>query len=350
MRKIKLIAGPCSAESPEQLYGTVSAIVSLRTEMASAGFELEAFRAGAWKPRTRPGCFEGAGEDAVTWVADTQERTGLEGMVEVAKASHVETVLKAGLKRVWVGARTATNPFDTQEIADALRGCGDIAVFVKNPVNPDVDLWQGAIDRFRAVGVTKVSAVHRGFSFYEKSRYRNLPKWQVPIELMQRMPEVPMYGDASHITGCREYIPEVAQKALDLGFAGLFLESHINPSVALSDSRQQLTPKALCELLRSLSIKDIYAESRSLQKELEQLRSQIDVIDENLLDVIAERMRVVGQLGQFKKEHNLTVLQQPRWEQIQQIVSEGAKNRGLDVDFVEELFQLLHQAAIDRQS
>ena len=350
MRKIKLIAGPCSAESPEQLYGTVSAIVSLRSDLSAAGFELEAFRAGAWKPRTRPGCFEGAGEDAVGWVADTQKKTGLEGMVEVAKASHVETVLNAGLKRVWIGARTATNPFDTQEIADALRGCGDISVFVKNPVNPDVDLWQGAIERFRAVGVTKVSAVHRGFSFYEKSRYRNLPKWQVPIELMQRIPEVPMYGDASHITGCREYIPEVAQKALDLGFAGLFLESHINPSEALSDSKQQLTPNALCELLQSLSIKDIYTESRSLQKELEQLRSQIDVIDENLLDVIAERMAVVEKLGEFKKEHNLTILQQPRWEQIQQIVSEGARNRGLDPAFVEELFQLLHQAAIDRQS
>lgn len=350
MRKIKLIAGPCSAESLEQLYGTVSAIVSLRADIESAGFELEAFRAGAWKPRTRPGCFEGVGVKAVDWVASVQSEFGVEGMVEVAKSSHAETVLKSGLKKVWIGARTATNPFDTQEIADAFRGCGDISVFVKNPVNPDVDLWQGAIDRFRAVGITKVAAIHRGFSFYEKSRYRNLPKWQVPIELMQRMPEVPMYGDASHITGCREYIPEVVQKALDLGFAGLFLESHSNPDEALSDSRQQLTPQALVSMLKTLSIKDIYAQSRSLQKELEQLRSRIDVIDENLLDVIAERMAVVEKLGEFKKEHNLTILQQPRWEQIQQIVSEGAKNRNLDPAFVEELFKLLHQAAIDRQS
>lgn len=350
MRKIKLIAGPCSAESKEQLYGTVSAIVSFRETMEKAGFELEAFRAGAWKPRTRPGCFEGVGEKAVEWVASVRRETGLDGMVEVAKASHVEAVLKAGLKRVWIGARTATNPFDTQEIADALKGCGDVSVSVKNPVNPDVDLWQGAIDRFRAVGVTNVSAIHRGFSFYEKSRYRNLPKWQVPIELMQRMPEVPMYGDASHITGCRDYIPEVAQKALDLGFTGLFLESHINPSEALSDSRQQLTPEALVSMLQGLSVKDIYTQSRPLQEELEQLRSRIDIIDENLLDIIAERMAVVEKLGEFKKEHNLTILQQPRWEQIQQLVSEGAKNRGLDPAFVEELFQLLHQAAIDRQS
>ncbi len=350
MRRIKLIAGPCSAESPEQLHNTVSGIVSRRADLESAGFELEAFRAGAWKPRTRPGCFEGAGEKAVDWVSTVQSELSLEGMVEVAKSSHVDAILKAGLKRVWIGARTATNPFDTQEIADALRGCGEITVFVKNPVNPDVDLWQGAIERFRAVGIAKVAAIHRGFSFYEKSRYRNLPKWQVPIELMQRMPEVPMYGDASHITGRREFIPEVAQKALDLGFAGLFLESHVAPDTALSDNRQQLTPEDLAALLLSLSIKDIYAQSRSLQKELEQLRSRIDVIDENLLDVIAERMAVVENLGAFKKEHNLTILQQPRWEQIQQIVCEGAKNRGLDPAFVEELFQLLHQAAIDRQA
>ena len=349
MRKIKLIAGPCSAESLSQLKDTVCGIMSLGSELSRAGFELEAFRAGAWKPRTRPGCFEGVGAAALEWFADVQQSTGLTGIVEVAKPEHVEEALKAGVRMVWIGTRTATNPFDTQDIADALRGV-DIPVYVKNPINPDVDLWAGAIERFRHVGITKVAAIHRGFSFYEKYKYRNYPKWQVPIELMQRMPEVPMYGDASHIAGKREYIPELVQKALDLGFHGLFIESHINPSVALSDSAQQLTPADLVKILRQTSIKETSPASSALQSELRRQRARIDIVDENILDVLADRMRIVDELGNLKKDNNMTVLQQSRWEEIQRLVSEGAAARGLDHQFVEELFRLIHQAAIDRQS
>ena len=349
MRKIKLIAGPCSAESQKQLLDTVQGLLSYKEELSDAGFELEAFRAGAWKPRTRPGCFEGVGAAALEWFADVQNSTGLPGIVEVAKPEHVEEALKAGVRMVWIGTRTTTNPFDTQDIADALRGV-DIPVFVKNPINPDVDLWAGAIERFRHVGITKVAAIHRGFSFYEKCKYRNYPKWQVPIELMQRMPEVPMYGDASHISGKREYIPELVQKALDLGFKGLFIESHINPSVALSDSAQQLTPSDLASILKGCSIKELSTESSALQRELQRQRARIDIVDENILDVLSDRMRIVEELGALKKDNNMTVLQQARWEQIQQLVRDGAAARGLDLQFVEELFRLIHQAAIDNQS
>lgn len=347
MRTIKLIAGPCSAESQVQLLDTARSLFSLRSQFESLGFELEAIRAGAWKPRTRPGCFEGVGVPALEWLAMAQQETGIPAMVEVAKPEHVEAALKVGVKMLWVGARTVTNPFDTQEIADSLRGV-DIPVFVKNPVNPDVDLWAGAIERFSRVRVGRICAIHRGFSFYERSKYRNYPKWQVPIELMQRLPEVPMYGDASHICGCREFIPEVAQKALDLGFSGLFIESHINPGYALSDALQQLTPEDLLRVLKTLVIKNIDGGQKIT--EMERLRSKIDMVDDNLLDVIADRMRIVDELGKLKKENNITILQQARWEQIQKLVSEGARNRKLDEQFIEELFRIIHQAAIDRQS
>lgn len=347
VRTIKLIAGPCSAESQEQLLNTALSLFSLRGQFESLGFELEAIRAGAWKPRTRPGCFEGVGVPALDWLVEVQRETGLPAMVEVAKPEHVESALKAGVKMLWIGARTVTNPFDTQEIADSLRGV-DIPVFVKNPVNPDVDLWAGAIERFSRVRVGRICAIHRGFSFYERSKYRNYPKWQVPIELMQRLPEVPMYGDASHICGCRDFIPEIAQKALDLGFSGLFLESHINPACALSDAKQQLTPEELLNVLKSLVIKNI--DSGSEISDIERLRSQIDIVDDNLLDIISDRMRIVDELGRLKRENNITILQQARWEQIQKLVSEGARNRKLDEQFIEDLFRIIHQAAIDRQS
>ena len=347
MRTIKLIAGPCSVESQVQLLDTARSLFSLRSQFESLGFELEAIRGGAWKPRTRPGCFEGVGVPALEWLAMAQQETGIPTMVEVAKPEHVEAALKAGVKMLWVGARTVTNPFDTQEIAYSLRGV-DIPVFVNNPVNPDVDLWAGAIERFSRVRVGRICAIHRGFSFYERSKYRNYPKWQVPIELMQRLPEVPMYGDASHICGCREFIPEVAQKALDLGFSGLFIESHINPGHALSDALQQLTPEDLLGVLKTLVIKDTDIGQKIT--EMERLRSKIDMVDDNLLDVIADRMRIVDELGKLKKENNITVLQQSRWEQIQRLVLEGARNRKLDEQFIEELFRIIHQASIDRQS
>jgi len=349
MRRIKVIAGPCSAESQRQLSETISAVASSSADLKELGFELQAFRAGVWKPRTRPGCFEGFGEGALKWVVQVQDECALPGIIEVAKPHHVEAALKAGVRMMWIGTRTATNPFDTQELAEALKGV-DIPVFIKNPINPDVDLWIGAIERFLKAGITQVAAIHRGFSFYEKCRYRNYPKWQVPIELMQRMPEIPIYGDASHIAGKREYVQEIAQKALDLGFCGLFLESHIDPSCAMSDAAQQLTPSDLISMLRSLSIKELSVSSDKIQNELERKRTKIDVVDENILDLIAERMTIVDQLGAFKRENNIAILQQSRWREIQELVREGAVNRKLDEQFVEELFRIIHQASIDRQS
>lgn len=306
---------------------------------------LRAFRAGLWKPRTRPGSFEGVGEKGFPWLKDVQQRLGYKVMVEVGTPSHVEAALKAGMDMLWIGARTTTNPFDVQAIADALRGT-DIPVFVKNPINPDVDLWVGAVERLSAAGITDISTVHRGFSYYEKSRYRNYPKWQVPIDVMQMLPDVPMYCDPSHIGGSREYLREISQKALDLGFKGLFVESHISPDTAKSDALQQVTPQELVEMLSSLVVKD----SKALNEgDIALLRAKIDTIDDNLLDVLAERMKVVEQIGEYKRANKMQVFQQSRWEEVQSRVAKGARARGLDADAVGELFKIIHQASIERQ-
>lgn len=306
---------------------------------------LRAFRAGLWKPRTRPGSFEGVGEKGFPWLKDVQQRLGYKVMVEVGTPSHVEAALKAGMDMLWIGARTTTNPFDVQAIADALRGT-DIPVFVKNPINPDVDLWVGAVERLSAAGITDISTVHRGFSYYEKSRYRNYPKWQVPIDVMQMLPDVPMYCDPSHIGGSREYLREISQKALDLGFKGLFVESHISPDTAKSDALQQVTPQELVGMLSSLVVKN----SKALNEgDIALLRAKIDTIDDNLLDVLAERMKVVEQIGEYKRANKMQVFQQSRWEEVQSRVAKGARTRGLDADAVDELFKIIHQASIERQ-
>lgn len=306
---------------------------------------LRAFRAGLWKPRTRPGSFEGVGEKGFPWLKDVQQRLGYKVMVEVGTPSHVEAALKAGMDMLWIGARTTTNPFDVQAIADALRGT-DIPVFVKNPINPDVDLWVGAVERLSAAGITDISTVHRGFSYYEKSRYRNYPKWQVPIDVMQMLPDVPMYCDPSHIGGSREYLREISQKALDLGFKGLFVESHISPDTAKSDALQQVTPQELVGMLSSLVVKN----SKALNEgNIALLRAKIDTIDDNLLDVLAERMKVVEQIGEYKRANKMQVFQQSRWEEVQSRVAKGARTRGLDADAVGELFKIIHQASIERQ-
>lgn len=349
MRKIKLITGPCSAETSEQVFGTASLIASTRSSYESAGFELVGFRAGVWKPRTRPGNFEGAGEDALQWVSDAGKIAGVPAMVEVSTPDHVEAALKAGIEMVWIGARTATNPFDVQQIADSLRGV-DILVFVKNPINPDTDLWIGAIERVGNAGVRSVSAIHRGFSFYEKNKYRNYPKWQVPIDLKRRMPEVELFCDPSHIGGRSEYISELSQKALDLGFDGLFVESHFNPACAMSDAAQQVTPAALASILSSLVIRETGTVNYSDGSRLDMLRSRIDDIDENILDLLAERMNTVDEIGSLKRANNITVLQKDRWNQVLDAVTEGAKERALDERFIQELFKLIHQESIDRQS
>lgn len=340
---IEIVSGPCSAESGEQVFATASALRLMDT--LEGRMHLRAFRAGLWKPRTRPGSFEGVGEKGFPWLKDVQQRLGYKVMVEVGTPSHVEAALKAGMDMLWIGARTTTNPFDVQAIADALRGT-DIPVFVKNPINPDVDLWVGAVERLSAAGITDISTVHRGFSYYEKSRYRNYPKWQVPIDVMQMLPDVPMYCDPSHIGGSREYLREISQKALDLGFKGLFVESHISPDTAKSDALQQVTPQELVGMLSSLVVKN----SKALNEgDIALLRAKIDTIDDNLLDVLAERMKVVEQIGEYKRANKMQVFQQSRWEEVQSRVAKGARARGLDADAVGELFKIIHQASIERQ-
>lgn len=349
MRKIKLITGPCSAESAEQLLGTVRSIASYKKDFEAAGFYLEAFRAGVWKPRTRPGTFEGIGEPALDWLTAAQAETGIPAMTEAATPQHVESALKAGVTRLWIGSRTTTNPFDVQAIADVLRGV-DIQVFVKNPMNPDIDLWLGSMERISRAGVRRIGAIHRGFSFYEKSRYRNYPKWQVPIDFKSRMPEVELYCDPSHIGGKSIYLKELSQKALDLGFDGIFIESHIDPAKALSDSSQQITPQELARMLATLIIREEAADNIAANYDLEKLRAGIDILDDNILDLVVERMKIVDDISVIKRANNMTVLQPDRWEDILHKVTDGAIERGLDPDFVDELFKLVHQAAIDRQS
>ena len=348
MRRIRLIAGPCSAETSEQVKKTAEGLALLRPSLDALGFDLCGFRAGVWKPRTRPGGFEGVGEDALSWLAGVQDQYGVPAAVEVAGPAHVEAALKAGVKMLWIGARTATNPFDTQAIADALKGV-PVPVLVKNPMNPDVDLWVGAVERIALATGYEVGAVLRGFSFYERSRYRNFPKWQVAVDFRRRMPQTSLFCDASHIAGQRCYLREISQKALDLGFDGLFLECHCNPDFALSDSQQQLPPAALLELLSSLVVRDTASDSAGVE-ELARLREQIDLLDDGILDLLSQRMALVDELGSVKKAHNLTALQQSRWEEVLRRAVAGAADRGLDPSFVEELFNVIHHASIDRQS
>ncbi len=348
MRRIRLIAGPCSAETSEQVKETAEGLALLRPSLDALGFDLCGFRAGVWKPRTRPGGFEGVGEEALSWLTEVQDRYGVPSAVEVAGPAHVEAALKAGVRMLWIGARTATNPFDTQAIADALKGVA-VPVLVKNPMNPDVDLWVGAVERIALATGSEVGAILRGFSFYERSRYRNFPKWQVAVDFRRRLPQTSLFCDASHIAGQRCYLREISQKALDLGFDGLFLECHCNPGSALSDPQQQLSPAALLELLSSLAVRDTASDCAGTE-ELARLREQIDLLDDGILDLLSQRMELVDEIGSVKKAHNLTALQQSRWEEVLRRAASGAAARGLDPSFVEELFNVIHHASIDRQS
>ena len=326
---------------------TAGALSSLRKDFDAAGFELCGFRAGAWKPRTRPGQFEGVGEEALGWLADVRRATGLPTFVEVGNAAHLESALKSGVDGIWIGARTTTNPFDVQALADALRGV-DIPVMVKNPINPDSRLWIGAVERFVRTGVRSVGAIHRGFSYYERSKYRNAPKWQVAVDVMQAMPEIPMFCDPSHMSGCRDYIVEVSQMALDLGFAGLFVESHIDPDHALSDASQQLTPSDLLSAVRSLKIRKTDA-AGDFEASVAGLRAEIDAVDDSLLDILERRMEIVSEIGRLKQAGNIALLQPARWDEVLRRAGEGAAARGLDERFVRELFKLIHQASIEKQ-
>lgn len=330
-----VIAGPCSAETEEQVMTTA-------TQLAQKGCHI--FRAGVWKPRTKPGGFEGNGEMALPWMKRVKEETGMLVSTEVATPEHVELALKYGIDILWVGARTTANPFAMQALADSLRGI-DVPVFVKNPVNPDLELWIGAMERINQAGIKRMAAIHRGFSSYDKKIYRNLPMWQIPIELHRRIPELPIICDPSHIGGRRELIAPLCQQAMDLGFEGLIVESHCNPDCAWSDAKQQVTPDVLDYILSLLVIRD----ETSTTEDIQMLRKQIDELDNDLMSLLAKRMRVCREIGQYKKEHNMTVLQANRYNEI--LEKRGAQGAlcGMSAYFIAQIFEGIHEESVRQQ-
>ena len=330
-----VIAGPCSAETEEPVMTTAR-------QLASKG--CHNFRAGVWKPRTKPGGFEGNGEKALPWMKRVKEETGMLVATEVATPQHVELALKYGIDILWIGARTSANPFAMQALADALKGV-DMPVFVKNPVNPDLELWIGALERLNQAGVKRLGAVHRGFSSYDKKMYRNLPMWQIPIELRRRIPALPIITDPSHIGGRRELIAPLCQQAMDLGFDGLIVESHCSPDDAWSDARQQVTPDVLDYILSLLVIRD----EKVTTEGIHELRKQIDELDNQLMELLAKRMRVCREIGTYKKEHNMTVLQPTRYNEI--LDKRGAQGAlfQMDSSFVKTVFEAVHQESVRQQ-
>jgi chorismate mutase len=335
-----VISGPCSAETEEQLLQTGRELAKIP--------QVQMIRAGIWKPRTRPDIFEGVGEPALHWLRQLKEETGLQTCVEVAKPEHVAACLKYGVDVLWIGARTTANPFSVQEIADALRGV-DIPVMIKNPLHPDLKLWIGAIERVNQAGIRKIVAIHRGFYTYEKTPYRNIPMWEVPIELKRVVPKLPVITDPSHICGNRDLLQNVAQKALDLAMDGLMIEAHINPDKALTDAAQQLTPAALRQLLEQLVLRKEFG-SEDFENLLEKLRFEIDTIDEELLTVLARRVKKIEEIGYYKKENNITVLQMDRLRQMMISRMRKGKELGLDAVFVLKLLQLVHKDSIQIQT
>lgn len=327
-----VISGPCSAETEEQVMETARLL-------ASKGVKI--FRAGIWKPRTKPGGFEGVGSEGLKWLKRVKEETGMYVSTEVATQKHVYEALKYNIDLLWIGARTTANPFAVQEIADALQGT-DIPVLVKNPVNPDLELWIGAIERLYNAGVRKIGAIHRGFSSYDKKIYRNLPQWHIPIELHRRLPNLAMICDPSHIGGKRELIAPLCQQAMDLNFDGLIIESHCNPDCAWSDKDQQITPDVLDYVLNLLVIRD----TKQTTESLAELRKQIDELDEQLLEVLAKRMRISNEIGVYKKEHNMPVLQTPRYDEILNKRIAMAEEMGMQGDFMKVILEAIHEESV----
>ncbi|MEJ2492812.1 MAG: chorismate mutase [Ignavibacteriaceae bacterium] len=339
--KPRLISGPCSAENEKQLLSTA-------TELAKTG-NVHLIRAGIWKPRTRPGTFEGVGEKGLKWLQKVKSQTGLPVTTEVANVKHVELCLKYGIDILWIGARTSVNPFSVQEIADALRGT-DIPVMVKNPMNPDLQLWIGALERINDAGITKLCAVHRGFSTFDKSPFKNTPMWEIPIELKTMCSSLPIFCDPSHIAGNRELIPMISQKAMDLDMDGLMIECHFSPQSALSDSKQQVTPSQLTKIIDELIIRESKITNKQFENQLEQLRTTIDEIDEEIIQGISLRMNIAERIGEYKKENKVTILQINRWEDIvNKRLSEGLA-LGLSENFVKGFLKLVHEESIRRQA
>lgn len=335
-----VIAGPCSAETEEQVMETAKGLKEIGVTI---------FRAGIWKPRTRPNTFEGVGKEGLPWLKRVQKEHGMLTSTEVANASHVWEAVKYGVDILWIGARTTANPFAVQEIADALEGV-DIPVLVKNPVNPDVELWIGALERLNQAGITKLGAIHRGFSSYDKSFYRNAPQWQLPIELKRRIPELPILTDPSHICGNRELLFEISQKAMDLNFEGLIIESHNTPDKAISDASQQITPQTLKELLGNLVLRNANIENAVIMHSMEDLRNEIDIYDTKLIEILANRMKVADKIGRYKKENNLTILQSGRWDELLKERSTKAIEQGLGEEFILKVLRAIHQESINHQT
>ncbi|MBQ2727959.1 MAG: bifunctional 3-deoxy-7-phosphoheptulonate synthase/chorismate mutase type II [Alistipes sp.] len=332
-----IIAGPCSAETEEQVLTTAHAL-------AREGIQI--FRAGIWKPRTKPGGFEGVGEPGMAWLRRVKAETGMYTATEVATHAHVEAALRAEIDLLWIGARTAANPFAMQEIADALAEAGrDVPVLVKNPVSPDLELWIGALERIYNAGIRRLGAIHRGFTWVDKSIYRNFPFWTLPIELQRRIPNLPLFCDPSHIGGKRELIAPLTQQAMDLGFDGLIVEAHCAPDTAWSDKAQQVAPETLAFILRNLIIRDMNTTTESLNE----LRREIDQLDDELLDLLTRRMAVSVKIGNYKRDHNLSVLQSQRYEDILARRARQAVERGMDREFMRSVMQAIHEESIRQQ-
>ena len=330
-----VIAGPCSAETEEQVMETAK-------DLAKNGVRI--FRAGIWKPRTKPGGFEGVGSVGLTWLQEVKKETGMLVATEVANKQHVEEALNAGVDGLWIGARTSANPFAMQEIADSLVGA-DVPVLVKNPVNPDLELWIGAMQRIYNAGIRQIGAIHRGFSAYGKHLYRNMPQWHIPIELRRRMPELTLICDPSHIGGKRELVAPLSQQAMDMGFDGLIVESHCDPDSAWSDKSQQVTPEVLNFILNMLVVRDTTQTTESLTL----LRQQIDQIDNDLLEALSKRMRISREIGQYKKEHSMPVVQTGRYDDILNSRAAAAEELGMNGDFMKTVYQAIHEESVRQQ-
>ncbi len=330
-----VIAGPCSAETEEQVIETAK-------DLAKNGIKI--FRAGIWKPRTKPGGFEGVGSVGLTWLQEVKKETGMLVSTEVANKQHVEEALNAGVDVLWIGARTSANPFAMQEIADSLTGV-DVPVLVKNPVNPDLELWIGAMQRIYNAGIRQIGAIHRGFSAYGKHLYRNMPQWHIPIELRRRMPNLTIICDPSHIGGKRELVAPLSQQAMDMGFDGLIIESHCNPDCAWSDKSQQVTPEVLNFILNMLVVRDTTQTTESLTM----LRQQIDQIDGELIEALSKRMRISREIGQYKKEHSMPVVQTGRYDDILNSRAASAEELGMSGDFMKVVYQAIHEESVRQQ-
>lgn len=334
-----IIAGPCSAESEEQVMDAARQL---------AGMGIRIFRSGIWKPRTRPNAFEGVGSRGLPWLKRVKEETGMLTTTEVANVKHVYEALKYGIDIIWIGARTSANPFAVQEIADTLKGM-DIPVMIKNPVNPDVELWIGAIERIYGAGIKRILAIHRGFSIFGKSEYRNHPHWQIPIELKRRIPNLPVITDPSHICGNRERLYEISQEAMDLNFDGIIIESHPDPDKALSDPMQQLKPADLKHMLDRIIIRKTEVDN-GLALTIAELREEIDKLDDQIIDIFEQRMEIADQIGQYKKEHNVAILQSKRWDSILNKRLEMGLEKGLSNEFITRVFRAIHQESINHQA